>query len=79
LKTIVIRNSGRYFSSNGISYADGALVIDHLPQANVDEEEDERAARILELLKAASGRSGTRPAPPPRSPRPDEAGEAEAH
>jgi hypothetical protein len=56
LKKIVIRNSGRHFSPNGISYADGAPLIDLQPQANVDEEEDERAARILELLKAASGR-----------------------
>jgi hypothetical protein len=56
LKKIVIRNSGRYFSSNGISYADGALLIDHQPQANIDEEEDDRADRILELLIEAAGR-----------------------
>jgi hypothetical protein len=56
LKKIVVRNSGRYFSPSGISYDDGALVIDHQPQANVDEEEGERADRILELLEDASSR-----------------------
>lgn len=54
LRKIAIRNSGRYFGSTGISYADGVLLVDLQPQANVDEGETERAERILELLKSAS-------------------------
>lgn len=54
LKKIVIKNSGRNFSSNGIDLDEGVLVIDLQPQANVDEGETERSDRILELLRDAS-------------------------
>lgn len=63
LAKVTIKNSGRYFNSNGISLDSGVLTIDHQPQANVDEGEAERANRILELLKSAA-------APPDRPERP---------
>lgn len=55
LKKITIKNSGRYFNTNGISLDKGILVIDHQPQANIDIAASEREEWILELLVKASG------------------------
>src|SRR5215469_3742585 len=36
LKKIVIKNTGDFYSTSGFSFADGVLIIDHRPHANVD-------------------------------------------
>ncbi|MBN1646814.1 MAG: hypothetical protein JW874_02160 [Spirochaetales bacterium] len=56
LNKIRIKNSGKYFSSTGISLDKGVLVIDHQPQANIDIGASEREECILQLLINASGR-----------------------
>jgi hypothetical protein len=51
LAKIVIRNDGGFYSTSGISFAGGALTIDHQPHANI-EYGDERAKGIQQILEA---------------------------
>jgi hypothetical protein len=50
LSKIVIRNSGGFYSSSGMSFADGVLTFDHQPHANIDygEERAKGLQRVLE-------------------------------
>lgn len=36
LSKIIIRNAGEFYSTAGISFADGVLTFDHKPQTNID-------------------------------------------
>jgi hypothetical protein len=50
LAKIVIRNAGGFYSTSGISFADGVLTFDHKPHANIEygEERAKGLQRILE-------------------------------
>jgi hypothetical protein len=52
LKKIIIKNTGKYFNSNGFSFNNGILIIDHQPQANIDDEK-EREDYILQLFETS--------------------------
>lgn len=48
---VVVRNSGEYFSSSGISFTDGVLLFDHKSDTNTHHVE-ERTKAIQALLEA---------------------------
>jgi hypothetical protein len=51
LTKIVIRNAGNFYSTSGISFADGVLTFDHQPHTNIDYGE-ERAKGLQKTLEA---------------------------
>jgi hypothetical protein len=51
LSKIVIRNTGQFYSTSGISFADGVLTFDHQPHANIDYGQ-ERAKGLQETLES---------------------------
>lgn len=51
LSRIVIRNTGQYYSTSGISFAEGVLTFDHQPHANVDYGQ-ERAKGLQHALES---------------------------
>ncbi|WP_203658146.1 hypothetical protein [Actinocatenispora rupis] len=52
LRTIVVRNTGEYFSAAGMTFADGVLTFDHRSQTNLDFGA-ERADALRRLLESA--------------------------
>jgi hypothetical protein len=50
LTKIVVRNSAGYSSTNGFTFTDGVLTVDHRPESNVDYGED-RAKGLQEILE----------------------------
>jgi hypothetical protein len=51
LSSIVIRNTGQYYSTSGISFTNGVLTFDHQPHANV-EYGQERAKGLQHALES---------------------------
>ena len=51
LSKIVVKNSGQYSSTNGFTFQDGVLTIDHQPHYNVDYG-DERAKGLQNILES---------------------------
>ena len=51
LSKIVIRNTDQFYSTSGISFADGVLTFDHKPHTNVGDGE-ERAKGLRQALEA---------------------------
>jgi hypothetical protein len=51
LSKIVIRNNGGFYSTSGISFADGVLTFDHQPHTNIEYGE-ERAKGIQRILES---------------------------
>ncbi len=51
LKTIVVRNTGEFSSTRGISFVDGVLTFDHQPHVNIDDVE-ERSKGIRQILES---------------------------
>ena len=51
LAKIVIRNAGEFYSTSGISFADGVLTFDHKPQTNIGNGE-ERAKGLIRVLES---------------------------
>src|SRR5260370_38041422 len=51
LSKIVIRNAGGFYSTSGISFADGVLTFDHQPHANIEYGE-ERAKGLRQTLES---------------------------
>jgi hypothetical protein len=51
LKKIVVRNTGQYSSTTGITFTDGVLTFDHQPHVNVDYGED-RAKGMRQTLES---------------------------
>jgi hypothetical protein len=51
LSKIVIRNTNEFYSSSGISFANGVLTFDHKPHANIGDGED-RAKGLRTKLEA---------------------------
>jgi hypothetical protein len=51
LAKIVIKNSGAFYSTSGISFTDGVLTFDHQPHVNIDYGE-ERAKGLQQILES---------------------------
>ena len=51
LSKIVIRNTGEFYSTSGISFAGGVLTFDHKPHANLGDGE-ERAKGLQKVLES---------------------------
>jgi hypothetical protein len=51
LKTIIVRNSGGFYSTSGITFTDGVLTFDHQPHVNVDDV-DERTKGLRQILES---------------------------
>jgi hypothetical protein len=51
LKTIIVRNTGGFYSTSGITFTDGVLTFDHQPHVNVDDV-DERTKGLRQILEA---------------------------
>jgi hypothetical protein len=51
LSKIVIRNTGEFFSTAGISFTGGVLTFDHKPQTNIGDGE-ERAKGLIRSLES---------------------------
>jgi hypothetical protein len=51
LSKVIIRNTGGFYSTSGISFADGVLTFDHQPHANVGYGE-ERAKGLQQTLES---------------------------
>lgn len=50
LREIVVRNSGQYYSTTGVTFTDGVLTFDHQPHVNVGDGE-ERAKGLRQILE----------------------------
>jgi hypothetical protein len=51
LSKIIIRNEGGFYSTSGISFADGVLTFDHQPHVNIGDGE-ERAKGLQRILES---------------------------
>jgi hypothetical protein len=51
LKTIIVRNTGGFYSTSGITFTDGVLSFDHQPHVNVDDV-DERTKGLRQILES---------------------------
>jgi hypothetical protein len=51
LKKIIVRNTGQYYSTQGLGFTEGVLTFDHKPETNVDYGAD-RAKGLQQILES---------------------------
>jgi hypothetical protein len=51
LKTIIVRNTGGFYSTSGITFTDGVLTFDHQPHVNIGDVE-ERTKGLQQTLES---------------------------
>jgi hypothetical protein len=51
LKKIIVRNTDKYVSTTGFTFADGVLTLDHKPHTNIDDV-DQRAKGLQQMLES---------------------------